>query len=72
MLLWMSRFFLVHLPFPMNYLTGRLVPVRKLERRLIGWKYRETGPGHMIPNVWQVYGYLFVIYQRTLSIHQIM
>jgi len=44
----------------------------KLERQLMVWKYRETGPGYTIPNVWQVYRYLYVIYQRTLFIHQIM
>jgi hypothetical protein len=68
----MSRFFLVHLPFPINYLTSRLVPVWKLERQLMCWKYRETGPGHTIPNVWQVYRYISVIYQRNLSVHQMM
>jgi hypothetical protein len=64
--------FLVHLLFPMNYLTSHLVPVWNLERRLMSWEYRKTGPGHMTPNVWQVYRYLFVIYQRTLSLHHIM
>jgi hypothetical protein len=39
------------LPFLMNYLKSRLVAVKSLERRLIGWEYRETGTGHMIPNV---------------------
>jgi hypothetical protein len=48
------------------------VAVKSLERRLIGWEYRETGTGHMIPNVWNVNRNLFVMYQITLSIHQIM